>query len=192
MLIKALLFILHSASIRPLHQNEIAEHCSTNLPVYKDIKNATYVIGGLFPVHFLSTKNNRSLYKYNSPGLMWIEAMTYVIREINNSTTLLPNVTLGYQIYDTCNTIHTAIETTLRLTHTVERNMDPIPNNTCPCGQPKRSVIAVIGDAASATTTRVSSILSALNTAQISYSSTSTDLSKKKTVSFIFAHNSTR
>ena len=180
MLIKALLFILHCATIRPLHQNEIAEHCSTNLPVYKYIKNATYVIGGLFPVHALSTENNRSLYKYNCPGLMWIEAMTYVIREINNSTTLLPNVTLGYQIYDTCNTVHTAIETTLRLTHTVERNMDPIPNNTCPCGQPKRSVIAVIGDAASATTTRVSSILSALNTAQISYSSTSTDLSKKQ------------
>ena len=179
MFIKILLVVLQCIFTSSLTQVEIAARCTTNLPVYNDIENATYVIGGLFPVHFLSTKNNRSLYKYNKPGLTWVEAMTYAIREINNSTKLLPNVQLGYQIYDTCNTIHTAIETSLRLTHTIERNMDPIPNNTCPCGQPKRSVIAVIGDAASATTTKVSSILSALNTAQISYSSTSTDLSKK-------------
>ena len=180
MFIKTLLVVLQCIFTSSLPQVQIVARCTTNLPVYKDIENATYVIGGLFPVHFLSTKNNRSLYKYNKAGLTWVEAMTYAIEEINNSTKLLPNVTLGYQIYDTCNTIDTAIETSLRLTHTTERNMDPIPNNTCPCGQPKRSVIAVIGDAASATSTRVSSVLSALNTAQISYSSTSTDLSKKQ------------
>ena len=180
MFIKTLLVVFQCIFTSSLPQVEIAARCTTNLPVYKNIKNATYVIGGLFPVHFLSTKNNRSLYKYNKAGLTWVEAMTYTIGEINNSTKLLPNVKLGYQIYDTCNTIHTAIETSLRLTHTIEQNMDPILNNTCHCGQPKRSVIAVIGDAASATSTRVSSVLSALNTAQISYSSTSTDLSKKQ------------
>ena len=181
MLIKIFLFILQESLAQSLHQKEIAASCTTNLTVYKDIENASYVIGGLFPVHVLSTKNNISSYKYNSPGLMWIEAMTYAIQEINNSTKLLPNVKLGYQIHDTCNTIRTAIEASLRLTRISRQNLTKSSSNaTCPCNESKSSVIAVIGDDNSASSMRVSSLLAGSYTAQISYSSTSTDLSAKQ------------
>ena len=181
MLIKVLLFILQQPLVSLLHQKEIEASCTTNLPVYKDFKNATYAIGGLFPVHYLSTKNNRSEYKYNSLGLMWIEAMTYAIGEINKSKKLLPNVKLGYQIHDTCNTIRTAIEASLRLTQITQRNLlKSTSNTTCPCNETKSSVIAVIGDDNSASSMKVSSLLAGSYTAQISYSSTSTDLSAKQ------------
>ena len=173
--------MLQGSLAQSLHQKEIEASCTTNLTVYKDIENASYVIGGLFPVHYLSTKNNMSSYKYNSLGLTWIEAMTYAVREINKSTKLLRNVTLGYQVYDTCNTISTAIEASLRLTQITQQNLTKSTSNaTCSCNESKSSAIAVIGDDNSASSMRVSSLLAGSYTAQISYSSTSTDLSAKQ------------
>ena len=39
--------------------------------------------------------------------------MMFAIEEINHSTEILPNVTLGYLIYDVCRTMHTTLDATL-------------------------------------------------------------------------------
>ncbi|XP_053256751.1 taste receptor type 1 member 3 [Podarcis raffonei] len=68
-----------------------------------------YILGGLFPFTVLTSNvTERTLPDiYNcerlyAAGLVWALGMKIAIEEINNSTTLLPGIRLGYDIYDTC------------------------------------------------------------------------------------------
>ena len=76
----------------------ISESCGRFSVEFSNTKNASYILGGIFPVHFYSSSAGG--YVYNNAGLMWIQAMKFALEEINNSTELLPDVKLGYKIYD--------------------------------------------------------------------------------------------
>ncbi|XP_073484939.1 vomeronasal type-2 receptor 26-like [Aquarana catesbeiana] len=52
----------------------------------------------------------------------------FAIEEINNRTDLLPNITLGYQIYDVCNIESKAIQSVLDVLSGMK---DPVPNYDC-------------------------------------------------------------
>ncbi|NXI45398.1 TS1R3 protein, partial [Galbula dea] len=68
-----------------------------------------YIIGGLFPFG----RDSRNLSGRAEPslvacerlfvdGLIWALGMKFAIEQINNSTSLLPGIQLGYEMYDTC------------------------------------------------------------------------------------------
>ncbi|CAL8347063.1 unnamed protein product [Arctogadus glacialis] len=86
------------------------------------------IIGGLFPVHYL-VSNSRDTYNskpqngpcngFDDRAFRWMMTMIFAVEEINRNTALLPGVTLGYHIMDSCDHIHTSLRALLSLlTHT--------------------------------------------------------------------------
>ncbi|CAG6021275.1 unnamed protein product [Menidia menidia] len=69
-----------------------------------------YLLGGLFDIHHFSTPYHQerpeAMHCSSKPFLLphyrWFELMRFSVEEINNSTSLLPNVSLGYEIFDHC------------------------------------------------------------------------------------------
>ncbi|XP_057307029.1 extracellular calcium-sensing receptor-like [Hydractinia symbiolongicarpus] len=149
------------------------EPCSTShIPSFQNTQNATFIIGGMFPIHI----NNKGRLIYNTFALSWVEAFQFAIHEINNSTNLLPGSKLGFQIFDSCNVMSIALDAALQMTQTFGGANS---NWSCTCNSRKQSIIALVGDAASSTTTKIAATLSASMTTQISYSATTTELSNK-------------
>ncbi|XP_065649970.1 extracellular calcium-sensing receptor isoform X1 [Hydra vulgaris] len=137
-----------------------------------DTENTTVIIGGIFPIHFWDQENKK--YVLNKPGLLWVEAMIFAINEINHSSSFLQKTKVGYRIHDSCNDIKKAMKSALELTQGFP------PDGKCPCNSSISKVVAVVGDAASATSAKVAAILSSTVTTQISYSATSTDFNAKQ------------
>ncbi|XP_051577229.1 taste receptor type 1 member 2-like [Myxocyprinus asiaticus] len=69
-----------------------------------------YLLGGLFALHEvdhaipLSTPETIecSRHTFSVSAYQMFQVMRFAVEEINNSTTLLPNVSLGYEIFDHC------------------------------------------------------------------------------------------
>ena len=105
--------------------------------------------------------------RYNFRGFRWLQAMIFAIDEINNSSSLLPNITLGYRIYDTCNTVSKALEATLSFV--AQNKMDSINlDEFCNCTDHIPSTIAVVGASGSAVSTAVANLLSLFYIPQVS------------------------
>ncbi|XP_050787416.1 taste receptor type 1 member 3 [Gopherus flavomarginatus] len=72
-------------------------------------KPGDYILGGLFPFGMSSMDLSKRLEpsvivceRLYASGLIWALGMKFAIDKINNSTSLLPGIKLGYEIYDTC------------------------------------------------------------------------------------------
>uniref|UniRef100_A0A3P9PKB0 G-protein coupled receptor family C group 6 member A-like n=1 Tax=Poecilia reticulata TaxID=8081 RepID=A0A3P9PKB0_POERE len=135
------------------------------------------IIGGLFPVH---QKTNRT----TDPGpinlFLRTQVMIYSIQEINQRMPrLLPNLTLGYDIYDTCGDVTLAIRATLQL---LKDQSDPqrclIPASIN-FAFPEPETKVVIGETFSEVSIAVARVLALPSVTQISYASTSEQLSLK-------------
>ncbi|XP_029440275.1 extracellular calcium-sensing receptor-like [Rhinatrema bivittatum] len=103
----------------------------------------------------------------------YVQAMVFAIEEINRNNFLLPNISLGFWIYDSCDTQFRSLEGTMwQLTG----YKDPIPNYTC---RGKSPMAAVIGDDKSRMSITMAQLLSVYKQAQISYASSVAALSDK-------------
>ena len=58
-----------------------------------------YVIGALLPAHYHEINNT---YKLNYDAIGWASSILYSINQINANNSLIPNITLGYVVRDTC------------------------------------------------------------------------------------------
>lgn len=92
------------------------------------------------------------VFRLNLRALRWSQAMIFFIDEINRNPFLLPNITLGYRIYDTCWTVALSTRTALSVVSQPLRR-----NSTGACSTP--SIPLVIGDSGSSLSIAVSRLL---------------------------------
>lgn len=155
-------------------------------------KDGDLILGGLFPMHNYDLMT-RSCAEIREPrALKTVEAMPWTIARINNDTELLPGVTLGYEIYDTC---FYDITTLGRSIHFIppERS-DETSNCTCGTDQSagdqqctlQKNIVGVIGAARSAASIQAATLFGLYKIPQVSYLSTSDELSNKKAFKYFF------
>ncbi|KAM9299297.1 taste receptor type 1 member 1-like [Gastrophryne carolinensis] len=114
---------------------------------------------------------------FNSHGYHLLQGMRMAIAEINNSSELLPNVTLGYQLFDTCSDSANIYGTLMSLTQG-SQSFIKMQNNLTDY-QPQ--AIAMVGPSSSSLASVTASILGKFLIPQISYSASMELLSQKKT-----------
>ncbi|XP_021176809.2 extracellular calcium-sensing receptor-like [Fundulus heteroclitus] len=101
--------------------------------------------------------------------------MLFAIEEVNNSTDLLPGISLGYKIYDTCGSLIRSIKVALALNN---GNANMSLTSEGQCSRPVQ-MQAVMGETSSSPSTAIATILGAFHIPLISHFATCACLSDK-------------
>eukprot|EP00079_Xenopus_tropicalis_P015506 XP_004913357.1 PREDICTED: extracellular calcium-sensing receptor-like [Xenopus tropicalis] len=140
------------------------------------------VIGGTFMVHldtvynylqFTSKPPDQLCRVFASEYYQSMEALIFAVQEINADLGLLPNVTLGYQVYDACNTLRRAAQGTLFM---LSGGKGITPNYHCDMGT---RLAGIIGESGSTRSILMAQILGLYWYPQISYFASSPILSNR-------------
>lgn len=155
------------------------EMTSVNLP-------GDIILGGLFPVHEKGETSACGPTIYNR-GVQRLEAMLYAVDRVNNDTTLLPNITIGVHILDTCSRDTYALNQSLQFVRSSLNNLDTSAFECGDSSHPKLRqntsssgpVFGVIGGSYSSVSLQVANFLRLFRIPQISPASTAKALSDK-------------
>ncbi|XP_073402844.1 extracellular calcium-sensing receptor-like [Dendrobates tinctorius] len=140
------------------------------------------IIGGTFSIHvkriysenhFRSKPEDLKCQQFDVESYQIMQAFIFALEEINKNPDLLPNITLGFQIYDTCTVLRRAAEGTLWMLSGREPS---VPNYRC--GE-EGTLAGIVGDAASTRSIFMAQMLGLHRYPQISYISTSPLLSNR-------------
>uniref|UniRef100_A0A8C4RWT6 Extracellular calcium-sensing receptor-like n=1 Tax=Erpetoichthys calabaricus TaxID=27687 RepID=A0A8C4RWT6_ERPCA len=153
-----------------------------DIPLFS--KTGDFMLGGIFTLHnniikskFTFQDKKLSFYfkSLNYKEHQFAEAMIFAIEEINNRTDFVPNMSLGYKIYDACSTVPLAIKAAMALMSGAEKAQ----SSTLPCSQ-QSSTHAIIGYSASSPTIGISTLVGQFNIPVISHFATCACLSNRK------------
>ncbi|XP_057616469.1 vomeronasal type-2 receptor 26-like [Chionomys nivalis] len=106
-------------------------------------------------------------------GYRVAQSFVFAIEEINRSAHLLPNLTLGFSIRNSGDSVHGALYQTMSF---LSRQEEPIPNYTCQHGSPQA---ALVGDTRSSLSVSMARLLGLYKFPQVSYASSLPSLSDK-------------
>ncbi|XP_030648702.1 extracellular calcium-sensing receptor-like [Chanos chanos] len=145
-------------------------------------KNGDLILGGLFEVHFLSvfpelsfTSEPEQPYceQFDMASFQQAQTMVFAVEEINRNPNLLPNITLGYHLYDNCVKLGVAFRAATALVSGTE---ELISNGHCSGSPP---VIGIVGDPGSTHSIAISSVLGLFRVPMVSYFATCSCLSNR-------------
>ncbi|XP_058948044.2 metabotropic glutamate receptor 4-like [Pocillopora verrucosa] len=134
-------------------------------------RDSDIMLGGLFNVHQPPDQPGRQCGEIYLTGLGGMQAMIFAIERINNDTSLLSNISLGYDIRDYCGNLSKAARLVYKLL-TVNSCVNLSQNAT-----KKKAIVSLIGPKESSTALFIAGFLRMLNVSSISGSATSAELS---------------
>ncbi|KAJ1154572.1 hypothetical protein NDU88_007320 [Pleurodeles waltl] len=148
------------------------------------------IIGALFSVHHQPTAEKVPERKCGEVreqyGIQRVEAMFHTLDTINADPSLLPNISLGTEIRDSCWHTSVALEQSIEFIRdsliSLRDDKDGVPR--CADSGPsharaKKPIVGVIGPGSSSVAIQVQNLLQLFDIPQIAYSATSIDLSDK-------------
>ncbi|XP_063763078.1 extracellular calcium-sensing receptor-like [Eleginops maclovinus] len=145
-------------------------------------KEGVVMIGGAFSIHskitqpplsFTEKPTRLNCFSVNLREFRFAQTMIFAIEEINKSEFLLPNISIGYRIYDNCGSTFTSMRAVMALMNGDERAV----GKSC-SGQ--SAVLAIIGESESSSTIILSRTTGPFKIPVISHSATCECLSKRK------------
>uniref|UniRef100_A0A8C6KQK0 Glutamate metabotropic receptor 8 n=1 Tax=Nothobranchius furzeri TaxID=105023 RepID=A0A8C6KQK0_NOTFU len=145
------------------------------------------ILGGLFPVHTRGDRGTPCGELKKEKGIHRLEAMMFAIDLINKDPELLPNITLGARILDTCSRDTYALEQSLTFVQAlIERDGSDVrcANGDPPIFTKPDKIVGVIGASSSSVSIMVANILRLFKIPQISYASTAPELSDNSRYDF--------
>ncbi|XP_073674653.1 glutamate receptor, metabotropic 6a [Garra rufa] len=144
-------------------------------------------LGGLFPVHARGHAGIPCGEIKKEKGIHRMEAMLYALDQINSDPELLPNITLGARILDTCSRDTYALEQSLTFVQAlIQKDTSDIrcSNGEQPIIRKPERVVGVIGASGSSVSIMVANVLRLFEIPQISYASTAPELSDNNRYDF--------
>lgn len=108
------------------------------------------------------TSDPSSFLRLDPGELQYAFTMIFAIGEINNSSDLLPGVTLGYRIFDSCPSVPLSIRASLNLMNRYESGEESCSKHS--------NVHAVIGETTSTSTIGIARIMGPFNIPVVSVS----------------------
>ncbi|KAG9273394.1 extracellular calcium-sensing receptor-like [Astyanax mexicanus] len=153
-------------------------------PVYPQLsKEGDIMVGAILPFHSGWEITDLS-YSVRPPpvkctsldfrAFQFSQSLIYAIEEINNSSSLLPGVSLGYKIYDTCSSVAMGVREAMAL---VNGNENSDLNE--PCTKPTQAQV-IIGETYSSASIAIANSVGPLGVPMISHYSTCECLSDKR------------
>uniref|UniRef100_A0A672G9S2 Extracellular calcium-sensing receptor-like n=1 Tax=Salarias fasciatus TaxID=181472 RepID=A0A672G9S2_SALFA len=141
-------------------------------------KDGDILLGGIFSFHS-SWKNQKDTYMQqphlNFRDFQFAQAMLFAIEEINKSSDLLPGISLGYILYDSCGSIARSVKVALSLANGNDVE-SALSKETC---LRPAQVQVIMGETSSSPCMAIATVIGPLNIPMISHFATCACLSDK-------------
>lgn len=170
-----------------LYHNPVSSSGTRRIRGMRDTRNADFVLGGLFPAH----QNSQDGEEFCSipAHISLVDAMLFALDNVNSDPKILTNVTVGFDIRDTCFLAQIGLDEAadLILSGTEYRkNLAEFDENKNNETTTQPLVIGLIGAASSSVSVPIASISQIFNIPQISYASQSSLLEKRDRFSYFY------
>ncbi|XP_029571792.1 extracellular calcium-sensing receptor-like [Salmo trutta] len=185
----SIIMILNSSSLSLLLNYSSASSSSSSCRLREQFSlNGMYqkgdvILGGLFEVHYFTvfpelsfTSEPQQLYceGFTSCGFQQAQTMAFAVDEINRNPDLLPNIKLGYQLYDDCQKLGVSLRAAMSLASGTEKEF--LLDETCSGSPP---VLGIVGDPGSTNSIAISSVLGLFRVPMVSHYATCSCLSDR-------------